>query len=119
VSPNEADSGRLRDPYEAAKVVVLFRSQLHADAGGDYTAMADAMLERARGFPGFVAIRDYASPAGERLAVVWWESHETLAAWREDTEHLAAQRLGRERWFEWFRLEVCDRVRTHGFDRSR
>jgi len=106
------------DPYERARVVVLFRSELGDEAGPDYRATADAMLERARGMPGFVAFRSYAGEDGERLSVIWWESHETLAAWRDDAEHRAAQRLGRDRWYRWFRLEVCDRVRTAGFERA-
>jgi heme-degrading monooxygenase HmoA len=107
----------LADPFEKARVVVLFRSQLTDAAGDDYRAMAAAMLERAQGMPGFVAFRSYQSEDGERLSLIGWEDHETLAAWREDAEHRGAQKLGRERWYAWFRLEVCDRVRVTGFER--
>lgn len=107
------------DPYERAQVVVLFRSRLTDAAGVDYRAMADAMLERAKGFPGFVDFRSYqgVGDAGERLSVIWWETPEQLAAWRDDAEHRAAQKLGREKWYAWFRLEVCDRVRATHFER--
>jgi heme-degrading monooxygenase HmoA len=104
------------DPFERARVVVLFRSQLTDAAGDDYATMAAAMLERAKTMPGFVAFRTYRSDEGERLSVIWWEDHETLAAWREDAEHRGAQKLGREKWYAWFRLEVCDRARASGFE---
>jgi heme-degrading monooxygenase HmoA len=110
-------SDALSDPYERAKVVVLFRSQLTAAAGDDYAAMAEALVARASTFPGFVAIRDYTSPEGERLAVIWWEDHETLAVWREDAKHRAAQQLGRDAWYQWFHLEICDRLRASHFER--
>jgi heme-degrading monooxygenase HmoA len=106
------------DPYESAGVVVLFRSELTSEAGEDYRTMADAMLERARSFPGFVAFRSYAGEDGERLSVIWWEDHESLAAWRDDAKHRAAQQLGREKWYRWFRLEVCDRARSSRFGRG-
>ena len=63
-------------------LVVLFRSRLAPEAGADYHAMADEMLERARARPGFVDFTHYAAPDGERLAVVRWQDESTLAAWR-------------------------------------
>ena len=54
-------------------LVVLFRSRLAPEAGADYHAMADEMLERARAMPGFVDFTHYAAPDGERLAVVRWQ----------------------------------------------
>lgn len=106
------------DPYERAGVVVLFRSELTDEAGEDYRTMAEAMLERARSFPGFVAFQSYAGEDGERLSVIWWEDHESLAAWRDDAKHRVAQQLGREKWYQWFRLEVCDRRRASRFERG-
>jgi len=106
------------NPYDRAQVVVLFRSALTDEAGDDYSAMAEAMLERARSFPGFVAFRRYAGEDGERLSVIWWEDHETLAAWRDDAKHRAAQTLGREKWYRWFQLEICDRARASGYERA-
>ena len=50
---------------------------------------------------------------------VWPDlSEETLAAWREHPEHLEAQRLGRERFYEEFELMTCVPLRAWGFKRS-
>ena len=54
---------------------------------------------------------------GERLTLVWWQDEETLAAWRTDARHLVAQRAGRERWYEYYRLEVAEVKRSAHFDR--
>jgi len=51
----------------------------------------------------------------EDVAVVEFESHETMAAWRAHPEHREAQRLGRERWFTEYRITVCDTVRDYSF----
>ena len=107
----------LRDLHENAKVVVLFRSQLTRDAGPDYEKMSDEMIELASEMPGFIDYRSYVSQMGERLAVIWWESHEAVDAWREHSRHRYAQRYGREKWYAWFAIEVADRVRGHGFER--
>lgn len=100
-------------------LVVLFRSRLRAEAGDDYAAMADELLERARSMPGFVDFRAYAAEDGERLAVVWWRDEETLAAWREDARHRLAQRRGREAWYRWFELTVAEVRRRSDFEVGR
>jgi heme-degrading monooxygenase HmoA len=100
-------------------VVVIFRSRLASDAGDDYAAMADEMLERARAAPGFVSFHHYTAADGERLALVHWQDEATLSAWRDDARHHVAQRLGRERWYAWFDLEVAHVARRTDFERGR
>ena len=99
-------------------IVTLFRSHLSADAGADYRAMDDAMLERARATPGFVAIKSYVADDGEHLSVVWWKDAETLELWRNDPRHLDAKRLGRERWYQDFRIEVAEVLWSSEFARD-
>jgi heme-degrading monooxygenase HmoA len=99
-------------------VIVLFRSELTKDAGADYAAMAAEMLERAQTLPGFVDFKSFSAVDGERLSVIRWESQETLRAWTDDLRHVVAQRLGRDRWYRYFRVEVAEVVRSYGFDRE-
>ena len=98
-------------------MIVLFRSRLTAAAGADYGAMADEMLERARTMPGFVSFKHYGAEDGERLSVIHWESEATVRGWAEDVRHREAQRLGRERWYSWFAIEVAQVVRAYDFER--
>ncbi|MFQ5666750.1 MAG: antibiotic biosynthesis monooxygenase family protein [Candidatus Binatia bacterium] len=99
-------------------VIVLFRSMLSDDAGKDYAAMADEMLARARTMPGFVDFKSFQAGDGERLSLIHWETQETLRAWSDDLRHVAAQRLGRDKWYRYFRVEVAEVVRSYGFDRN-
>ena len=71
--------------------------------------------ELAAMMPGYVSYRQYVAPDGEGVAVVEFESHETVAAWRAHPEHREAQRLGRARWFTEYRITVCDSVRDYSF----
>jgi heme-degrading monooxygenase HmoA len=99
-------------------VIVLFRSMMNEEAGDDYKAMAAEMLERARTMPGFVDFKTFRAEDGERLSVIHWESQETLRAWSADLRHVVAQRLGREKWYRYFHIEVADVSRSYGFDRD-
>jgi heme-degrading monooxygenase HmoA len=96
-------------------VVVVFRARVKPGIGKDYQETGARMLDLATQMPGFVSYREYASTDGEELAVVEFESHETVAAWRAHPEHLEAQRLGRERWYAEYRITVCDMVRDYSF----
>ncbi|HEV3139718.1 MAG TPA: antibiotic biosynthesis monooxygenase [Vicinamibacterales bacterium] len=97
-------------------VVVLFRSKLREPAAG-YSAMAEEMEELARTMPGFVEVKAYQSADGERLTVVWWENEETLKQWRDHARHRVAQRTGRAEWYEYYKMDVAQVVRTSSFDR--
>jgi heme-degrading monooxygenase HmoA len=97
-------------------LVILFRSKLTDDTDG-YQAMAEEMLETARGMPGFIDFKSFRADDGERLSVARWEDAESLRAWREHARHRLAQRIGRERWYEYYDLEVAEVVRTRRFER--
>jgi heme-degrading monooxygenase HmoA len=97
-------------------VVALFRSRLRPGENEEYREVATRMLELARAMPGFVNFKSYSAEDGERLAVVEFESLETLEAWRDHREHVEAQSAGRERFYSEYRLQVCDLVRDYSFD---
>ena len=98
-------------------IVVLFRSKL-VDPPVGYAEMAAEMAALAPTMPGFVDVKSFTADDGERLTVVWWENEETLRGWREQARHRIAQRTGRERWYEYYKMEVAEVIRTSQFERS-
>jgi heme-degrading monooxygenase HmoA len=98
-------------------VVVVFRSRLSAEAGDDYSEMAAEMLSTAEEMPGFVEFKSFKSDDGERVSLVYWQDHETMAAWRNHPRHRIAQNSGRSKWYASFRLEVAEIVRETKFAR--
>src|SRR5690242_17242405 len=98
-------------------LIVLFRSKL-VDQPDGYAEMAQEMLETAKGMPGFIDVKAFKADDGERLTLVWWQDEETLRGWRTHARHLIAQRLGRERWYEYYKIEVGEIIRSNDFARS-
>ena len=96
-------------------VVVVFRARLKPGVEKEIEKTGARMYELATSMPGFVSYRDYAATDGESVSIVEFESHETLAAWRNHPEHRQAQAAGRERWFSEYRITVCDAVRESSF----
>src|SRR5262245_1875601 len=96
-------------------IVTIFRSRLRPEHVEEYGVVAARMDELAHMMPGFVAIKTFTAADGERVSIVEFESEETQRAWREHPEHREAQRLGRERFYETFRIQVCKVERAHDF----
>ena len=97
--------------------VTLFRSRLDPAHLSDYREMAAQMRTLAEAMPGFVSFKTFTADDGERISIVEFESEETLRAWREHPAHREAQRLGRERFYLEYRIQVCEVLRAYGGQR--
>ena len=105
------------DRYTA--VVFTSRRRQDASAADDgYVEMATRMEELARQQPGFRDILTVRGADGVGISVATFDSEQHAVAWKQHPEHLEAQRLGRERFYEWYRLEVTQVTRTYGWDRA-
>ncbi|MBZ5522535.1 MAG: antibiotic biosynthesis monooxygenase [Acidobacteriia bacterium] len=98
-------------------LIILFRSKLTSQAGEDYQAMNDELESLVRQNPGFIDVKSYTAQDGERLTVVWWRDEESLTEWRNLMRHREAQNTGRQKWYEYYKLEVASVVRSKSFAR--
>jgi heme-degrading monooxygenase HmoA len=95
-------------------VLVVFRIELAPDRPVDeYERTGARMADLVQSMPGFLGM-DYAEVDGGELLVVRFESHDSLSAWRNHPEHLAAQERGKREFFKGYQIEVCDLVRSYG-----
>ena len=98
-------------------MVILFRSKLTETAGDDYAQMAAEMDAHARTFDGFVDVKAFAAEDGERLTVVWWRDEASLRVWATDARHRVAQQTGRQKWYEYYKMDIAEIVRVRNFER--
>jgi heme-degrading monooxygenase HmoA len=97
-----------------AENITFFRSRLRDDVPDQRCGARAAELEaRARTFPGFVEFKEFVAADGERLALVTFASDAAEAAWRDDTEHRAAQEEGRNAFYSEYDVAVCSVLRRH------
>lgn len=47
------------------------------------------------------------------IALSYWNSLEDIQAWHKDAEHQVAQRLGKQRWYESFSVEICEVLKSY------
>jgi heme-degrading monooxygenase HmoA len=69
--------------------------------------MADRMAALAAEQPGYLGVDSARGADGLGITVSYWESEAAVLAWKGIAEHLGAQRLGRERWYQHYELRVA------------
>ncbi|MEX3855146.1 antibiotic biosynthesis monooxygenase [Paraburkholderia sp. BR10923] len=97
-------------PYYA----VIFTS-IRTPGDNGYEDMADAMVEAAAKQPGFLGVESAREELG--ITVSYWDSLESIAAWKRDSMHLVAQQTGREKWYESYKTRICLVERDYDFSR--
>lgn len=94
-------------PYYA----VIFTAQ-RSEGDFGYAAMADKMDQLASQQPGYIGIESTRNEAGLGITVSYWSDEAALLNWRAVSEHALAQKLGRERWYDYYTLRVA-KVERH------
>jgi len=100
-----------KPPYYA----VIFSSIMKEDTEG-YGLMADQMEALVKNQPGYLGHESARNTIG--ITVSYWDSLEAIKNWKAVAEHLAAQHLGRDRWYVSYKTRICLVERDYGFDSS-
>ena len=91
--------------------VVIFRAEVNRfdDA---YSAMAERMRE--------LAINEYGcmeftacTEGSYEIALSYWENESQIKVWRQNSEHLIAQELGKNNWYKSYTVQVVEIVREY------
>ncbi len=96
-------------------IVTVFRSRLRPGLRDEYVALAGRMTELARTMPGYISHKDFLAEDGERVAIVEFANEEGLRAWRTNPEHVAAQKLARQKYYIEYHIQVCTLDRESKF----
>lgn len=97
-------------------VAVIFSSVRSDDVSG-YAETAAEMERLAAQQPGFLGIESARGDIG--ITVSYWADDDAARGWKRVAEHLAAQRIGRERWYRDYRVRVASVSRAYGHPHPR
>jgi heme-degrading monooxygenase HmoA len=97
-------------PYYA----VVFTS-LRAAADEGYAQTAEEMVRLASEQPGYLGHESARGVGGMGITVSYWKDEASIASWKANSDHLLAQRLGREKWYRAYVTRVCKVERAYSF----
>jgi heme-degrading monooxygenase HmoA len=81
------------------------------DAG--YREMGEKMFELARQQPGCFGAETARDDTQFGITVSYWDSEESIAAWKQNAKHLVAQNMGIERWYTHYELRIAKVGRSY------
>jgi heme-degrading monooxygenase HmoA len=98
--------GIAQTPVPPYYVAVITVERTASDDG--YFEMADAMNDLAQAQPGFLGM-EWVYDAAQRTGITssYWADAEAIAAWKQNADHLLAQRLGQERWYRAYSVRIA------------
>lgn len=97
-------------------VVCFSSTRTEGDHG--YGAMADEMVRLAAEQPGYLGVESARGADGFGITNSYWESEAAILAWKRQVDHLAAQRQGRQNWYEHYETRVAKVERAYGFSKD-
>lgn len=97
----------MQPPYY---VVIFTSKRTNLDEG--YAEMADKMVALAQQQPGFLGVESARNEIG--ITVSYWTNLEAIKNWKQNLDHLDAQRKGREKWYENYTVRIALVEREYG-----
>lgn len=98
-------------PYYA----VIFTSVRNSDRG-EYDEVSKRMIELVQSQSGFLGFESAKEELG--ITVSYWENLAAIQDWANNPEHQAAQKLGKEKLYQSFKIRICKVEREYGFELS-
>lgn len=93
------------------RYAVIFTASIR-QLDSQYSATAELMRELA--FAEYGCLDFHACTEGNKeVAVSYWRSLDDIRAWKQNVEHLAAQKIGKEKWYASYTVEVVEVLRSY------
>ena len=96
-------------PYYA----VIF-TNLRTDIDAGYEEMAHEMVRLATKQPGYLGHESARS--GLAITISYWDSLDAIKAWKANSDHLLAQKYGREKWYSAYQTRIALVERDYGMN---
>jgi len=88
-------------------LAVIFSTQRREGDEDLYTETSAAMVDLVVHQPGYVSHESARDADGFGITVSYWEDHASIRNWQQNVEHLAAQRMGVEKFYASFTLRIA------------
>ena len=94
--------------------IVVFTSARTSEDADGYRAMAAQMEALAYAQPGFISMQSVRGDDGVGITVCYWESEQSIAAWKRNVDHASAQQQGKSTWYSDYRVTIAKVERQYG-----
>jgi len=101
-------------------IAVLFEADALPEAQERYLQLASELKPLLSDTPGFISIERFQSltTPGKILSLSWWENEESVAGWKQNVMHQAAQKEGKQSIFAFYRIRVASVFRDYSSNKG-
>jgi len=97
---------------KAPYYVVIFTS-IKIDEDKGYGEMSKKMLDLLKVQEGFLGFESAREELG--ITVSYWKDEESIIKWKANSQHIEAQKLGKEIWYKQYKIRVAKVERDYEF----
>jgi len=90
---------------------VIFRAEV-AELDDEYSSMAMRMRDLAMSQYGCTQFTS-CTQGNTEIAISYWQTLDQIRQWKQNTEHLVAQGMGRAKWYRSYSVEVVELLRSY------
>lgn len=91
--------------------VVIFRAKINK-LDDNYSEIAQQMRKLAIGKYNCIEFTSVTEGTDE-ISISYWKDQNDIKQWKQNTEHLAAQKLGKSKYYESYQVQVAKLVREY------
>lgn len=112
------NTSHFADTPQPPYYIVSF-SSIRTEGDNGYGAMGERMESLALAQDGCLGLESARGADGFGITISFWRDEESILAWKNVVSHLAAQKLGRERWYEQYKVRIARVERAYDFHASK
>ncbi|MDC1174103.1 antibiotic biosynthesis monooxygenase [Bacteriovoracaceae bacterium] len=92
---------------------VIFKTQRDLPIPNEYLEINKKMVQLVTEYGGYVSIDSVMNDTGKGISISYWKSLNDIKKWKENIEHLQAQESGKTKWYDYYKVEVCEIIREY------
>ena len=94
---------------------VIFTAQRSLSGDDIYEITAHRMVTLAQQQAGFLGVESVSGDDGIGITVSYWTDRDAITQWRGHAEHMVAQAMGRQEFYDWYRIRIAEVVSERAF----
>ena len=103
----------MKNDFQPYYAVIFTSTRTENDNG--YSEMSTLMRSLSEEQEGFLGIESARNDVG--ITVSYWSNLEAIKTWKQQTDHIVAQKKGRTDWYTWYKVRICKVEREYEFSK--
>jgi len=116
IRPDAVSDKRLASTPPPPYIAVIFTNTQNDEGLEGYGQTAGDMVRLAHEQDGFLGYESAHDRDGTGITISYWRDELSIKTWKQQADHMAAQRSGREKWYRSYITRIAHVDRDYAFE---